>query len=141
MRNTDSITVISKSVGDNYKPIGIRSLPFPGASALPVRRASMSSAPFVHKIEVMRRNISILTRGSPMTPSHLQASPPPPFFYTVCCKSCSLSGRPATDHLAGEKNFQRISARAIICDDRLAPAGQTSVVAIETKQNKTKDCA
>ena len=31
--------------------------------------------------------------------------------------------------------------RAIICDDRLAPAGQTSGVAIETKESERKDCA
>lgn len=29
--------------------------------------------------------------------------------------------------------------RAIICDDRLAPAGQTSGVAAETRENERKD--
>jgi hypothetical protein len=40
------------------------------------------------------------------------------------------------DHLAGEKNILRISVRAIIYDDRLAPAGQTSGVGIETRRDR-----
>jgi hypothetical protein len=53
--------------------------------------------------------------------------------------TASLSGRPAMDHLAGEKNILRISVRAIIYDDRLAPAGQTSGVGTETGENERKD--
>jgi hypothetical protein len=43
------------------------------------------------------------------------------------------------DHLAGEKSILRISVRAIIYDDRLAPAGQTSGVGVETGEKGRKD--
>lgn len=70
-----------------------------------------------------------------MTQSHLRRSSLFPL-----PSSRSFSARLASRGPSGSRgNILRISVRAIIYDDRLAPAGQTSGVAIETKENEKKD--
>lgn len=70
-----------------------------------------------------------------MTQNHLSRS-----FRFPLPSSHSFFARSASHGPSGSReNILRISVRAIIYDDRLAPAGQASGVAIETKENGRKD--
>jgi hypothetical protein len=70
-----------------------------------------------------------------MTQNHLSRS-----FLFPHPSDHSFFARSASHGPSGSReNILRISARAIIYDHRLAPAGQTSGVATETKENEKKD--